>query len=86
MSDNTKVKWLGLFLKGKYDQFLQFLGLRIHNEWLLLRAIEREHGEEEAKALFASAIILGLKYGVKNNKQTIDKIVKATNKLNPKRQ
>lgn len=78
MSEPTKVEWLGLFLRGKYDHFLQFLGLRIHNEWLLLRAIEREHGEEEAKALLASAIILGLKYGVKNNKQTIDKIVKAT--------
>ena len=70
-----------LFLKGKYDQFLQFLGLRIPNEWLLLRAIHREYGEEEAKELYAASIILGLKYGVKNNKQTINKIVKVTAKV-----
>lgn len=77
MSEFTKGKWW-LFLRGKYDQLLQFLGIRITDEWLLLRAIHREYGEEEAKSLYAASIILGLNCGTKNNKQTIDRIVKAT--------
>ena len=79
MTEFTKGDWW-LFLRGKYDHLLQFLGLRITNEWLLLRAIHYEYGEEEAKSLYATSIILGLNCGTKNNKQTIDRIVKATTK------
>lgn len=74
-----------MFLIGKYDQFLQFLGLRVSNEWLLLRAIHREYGEKEAKNLYAMGIILGLKHGTKNNNRTVEKIIKATETKQGKR-
>ena len=54
------------------------LGLRLSDHWLLLRTICRDYGNEKAKALLTTSVILGLKYGMKNNKQTISRIVGAT--------
>lgn len=84
MEKLVKYKWLRLFLVAKHKQFLQFLGLRLTDEWFLLRAIQREHGMEEAKALCAAAVILGLKYGTKNNTQTVNKIITATSVVSPR--
>lgn len=74
----TKREWIKYWLKGTYKQILQLLGLKLSDHWLLLRAIGRKHGEEEAKALWVAAIHLGLKHGTRNNKETRDKIIEAT--------
>lgn len=74
----TKRETIKYWVKGVYDQTLQLLGIRISDFWLLIRAIHRDHGGEEAKALWAASICLALKHGNRNNKETRDKIIEAT--------
>lgn len=79
MEDNTEPKitkrqWIKYWIKGTYDNFLQFIGIRLPDEWLLLQAIEKEYGDDAAKSMLTSAIILGLDFGKRNNKETIRKI------------
>lgn len=70
-----KIKY---FILGKYHEFLRFLGIELSTEWLLIRAIHWKCGEEKAKELLAVSILLELRYGNKNNKQTIKAIVNGT--------
>jgi hypothetical protein len=45
---------------AKWNQLLELLGLRITPDWLLLRVIIRELGEEKANDLYAQSIILDM--------------------------
>ncbi len=64
-------------IKAKWSQLLELLGLRITPEWLLLRAMIRELGEEKAQDLYAQSIILDIDYnGIptkKRHKMIVDK-------------
>jgi hypothetical protein len=45
---------------AKWNQLLELLGLRITPDWLLLRVIIHELGEEKANDLYAQSIILDM--------------------------
>lgn len=75
MSKWTSVK---VYIQAYYDRLLQFLNIRISNEWLLLRAIHERYGDSEAKEVYANSILLGLEHGVRNNKSTVKAIREAT--------
>lgn len=66
------------WITAKYRQLLILLGLRIEHEWLLLRAIERKLGTEQAQSLYALSILLDLEHNGLPTKKRIQKIVKAT--------
>lgn len=53
----SEIKYL---IKGKWYQLLELLGLRISPDWLLLRVMIRELGEEKANDLYAQSIILDM--------------------------
>ncbi len=66
------------WIKAKYYQFLILLGLRIDGEWLLLRVLIREYGDDRAQSLYTSAILLDIKYNSVPTKKKIQQIVAVT--------
>jgi hypothetical protein len=65
-------------IKGKWNQFLELLGLRITPDWLLLRAIIHELGEEKAHDLYAQSIVLDIDYNGIPTKKRHEMIVDKT--------
>ena len=66
------------WIKGKWNQLLELLGLRITPEWLLLRTIIRELGEEKAHDLYAQSIVLDIDYNGIPTKKRCEMIVNKT--------
>ena len=66
------------FVKAKWNQFLELLGLRITLDWLLLRVIIRELGEEKAHDLYAQSIILDIDHNGIPTKKRCETIVNKT--------
>jgi len=66
------------FLRGKWNQILELFGLRITPEWLLLRVMIRDLGEEKAQDLYAQSIILDMDYNGIPTKKRHEMIVNKT--------
>lgn len=66
------------WLNGKWSQFLVLVGLRIDPEWLLLRELIKQLGEDNAQALYAGGVLLEIDYGGVPTKKRIKRIVDAT--------
>ncbi len=65
-------------IKAKWYQLLELLGLRITPDWLLLRVIIKELGEEKANDLYAQSMILDMYYNGIPSKKRHEMIVNKT--------
>jgi len=58
----------------KWYDFLVFIGIRLSDDWILLKAIEKIESKNTAKKIFTLAAIIKIKFGTVNNQKTINKI------------
>ena len=66
------------WIKGKLQQILVLLGLRIDSEWLLLRILIKEYGDNKAQALYTGGVLLDIDFNGIPTKKRIRNIVAIT--------